>query len=119
MGLVSWLRSLTSSAARAETVYKRGVAKARSHDFQGAIDDYTEVINGEEATSELKTMSRLNRGVAYSASRQYALARDDLKSVLAGKVPPEVASAARAKIARIDKIESLEHQSPGRASSLR
>jgi hypothetical protein len=109
MGLVAWFESMLSRSARPEALYRRAVKKAKGHDLEGAIRDYTVVIEGESTSAPLKAMSLLNRAVAQAASRHFAEARKDLQSALTAKnAPPEVAAAARAKLDRIGRIEHLE-----------
>ena len=44
MNVFNWLSGNSSNLSKALSPYKRGMAKAKKHDHQGAIDDYTKTI---------------------------------------------------------------------------
>ncbi len=94
-----------SSRNKALSLYKRGMAKAKHHDRQGAIDDYSSAINLADTSPDVQAMALYNRALVLAASKDSTLATDDLKAVLAmADVPENVKSAARDKLRRLNRF---------------
>ncbi len=94
-----------SGRNKALSLYKRGMAKAKHHDRQGAIDDYSAAINLADTSPDVQAMALYNRALVHAASKDSAMATDDLKAVLAmADVPANVKSAARDKLRRLDRF---------------
>jgi len=92
------------SRKKALKIYKRGLDKAEMRDLDGAVSDYTLILDMPEAPRDVKAMARLNRALANSSSRKYALADQDLREVLsAPDAPEQVKEAARAKLTRLKR----------------
>jgi len=81
------------------------MAKAKHHDRQGAIDDYSAAINLADTSPDVQAMALYNRALVLAASKDSTLATDDLKAVLAmADVPANVKAAARDKLRRIERF---------------
>jgi len=94
-----------SGRNKALSRYKRGMAKAKHHDRQGAIDDYSAAINLADTSPDVQAMALYNRALVLAASKDSTLATDDLKAVLAmADVPANVKAAARDKLRRIERF---------------
>jgi hypothetical protein len=104
---VNLLRSLTkafSSQGKAESIYKRGMQKAKADDLAGAIADYTSVINGKDSPPDIRAMAYFNRALVYSKQEQDDIAHQDLKAVVGlAQAPPNIVAAAKEKLARWEK----------------
>ncbi len=108
MSFFASLIGRNSSRTKALSRYKRGMAKAKHHDRQGAIDDYSAAINLADTSPDVQAMALYNRALVHAASKESAKATDDLKAVLAmAEVPANVKIAAR------DKLRRLEHFTDG------
>ncbi|MDP6443775.1 MAG: hypothetical protein QGG36_30340 [Pirellulaceae bacterium] len=99
------LSSLFSSKkGKATSLYKRGLKKAKTRDLEGAVADYTAVIEMEGAPGDIKIVSQFNRGLAYSTDRRFDEARADLEAVLANPLTPaDVKDATRQKLKRMER----------------
>ena len=53
MNVFNWLTGHFSNRGKALSLYKRGMAKAKKHDHQGAIDDYTATIGMPHAPASM------------------------------------------------------------------
>jgi hypothetical protein len=80
------------------------MAKAKKHDHEGAIDDYTATIDMDGIPPDVKAMALYNRGVVHAAAGNNPKAVDDLNAVLAMAEPLErVKTAARQKLVRMER----------------
>ena len=79
----TWVKSLFSPRGKALYLYRRGMAKAKKHDYQGAIADYSNAMRDPHFPADVKAMAIYNRALAYSAIHEDAKAIDDLDAVLA------------------------------------
>ncbi len=103
MNVFNWLGGHFSNRGKALSMYRRGMARAKKHDHQGAIDDYTTTINTEDAPTDVKAMALYNRALVYVATGDDRKGVDDLDAVLAmdaGLV--NVKTMARQKLARME-----------------
>ena len=92
------------SRKKALKIYKRGLDKAEMRNLEGAVVDYTLILDMPETPRDVKAMARLNRALAHSSSRKYALADQDLREVISTHDAPEqVKDAARAKLTRLKR----------------
>jgi len=83
--------------------YRRGIEKARHHDQQGAIDDYSATIEMPDAPPDVKAMAFYNRGLA-RLSQDDPQAIDDLHHVLEiPQTPSSVRTEAKRKLLRIQR----------------
>ena len=65
-----------------------------------------------EVPRDVQAMARLNRALAHSSSRKYALADQDLREVIsAHDAPEQVKDAARAKLSRLQRRIAEANQS--------
>ena len=60
MIVIDWLTGHFSNRGKALSVYKRGMGKAKKHDHQGAIDDYTTTIGMPDTVSRLPFTGCMN-----------------------------------------------------------
>ncbi len=98
----SFFRRDTSHSAM--SLYKRGMAKAKKHDHEGAIDDYSAAIDMSDAPLDVKAMALYNRALVHAATRDNTKAVNDLKTVLAmAAIPTNVKAAADEKLKRIER----------------
>ncbi len=98
----SFFRRGTSHSAM--SIYKRGIAKAKKHDHEGAIDDYSAAIDMSDAPPDVKAMALYNRALVHAANRDNTKAVNDLKTVLAmAAIPTNVKAAADEKLKRIER----------------
>ena len=89
---------------KALKMYKRGLEKAEDRNFDGAIADYTGILDMPQAPVDVKAMARFNRALAHSSNRKFALADEDLRAVLsAHDAPEQVKEAAKAKLSRLQR----------------
>jgi hypothetical protein len=83
-------------------MFKRGVEKAENRDLQGAIADYTAVIDLKGAPPDVIAMALFNRALAYSREHNDTKATADLDRVLAMPgATRKVISAAHEKLHRM------------------
>ena len=109
MSLSTWFSGLFSQRGKANSLYQRGMKKAHAQDLEGAIADYSAVIDDKASPADLKSMSLFNRALAYSIQKKYDEANADLERVLAiPQTPPNLKDAAKQKLERIRKRTSDE-----------
>ena len=103
---MAWLDSIfrRDTSHSAMSLYKRGMAKAKKHDQDGAIDDYSAAIDMSDAPPDVKAMALYNRALVHAATRDNIKAIDDLKMLLAmAAIPTNVRAAADEKLKRIER----------------
>jgi hypothetical protein len=104
MGLLSKVFGSFSARGRATALYKRGVDKAEGRDLEGAIEDYTAVIDLKGAPPDVIAMALFNRALAYSHEHDDTKATADLDRVLAMPgATQKVISAAHEKLHRMKR----------------
>jgi len=104
MGMLSRMFGGLSSRGRATSLYKRGMQKAGDRDLEGAIQDYTAVIESKGAPPDVVAMALLNRALAYSREHDDTKAAVDLDRVLSMPgATPQVISAAHEKLHRMKR----------------
>jgi regulator of sirC expression with transglutaminase-like and TPR domain len=109
MSLIESLKSLLSGSGGPASLHKRGMAKAKRENWDGAIADYSAVIDSSKASDELKAMARFNRALAYSQQGALSAAQADLKAVLAmTDAPANIVTASREKLARWEKRRGMQ-----------
>ena len=97
----NWLTDHFSSRGKALSLYRRGMAKAKKHDHQGAIDDYTMTIDMPDTPPNVKAMVLYNRALVHVATGDFCKGADDLEAVLAmDEAPVNVKTMARQKLAK-------------------
>lgn len=85
------------------SLYRRGMAKAKSRDRQGAIDDYTATIDVPDVPTDVKAMALFNRALVYVAGGDNGKGVDDLEAVLAmDETLVNVKTMARQKLFRME-----------------
>lgn len=107
MNVFRWLTRLFSNRAKALSFYKRGMEKARSHNHQGAIGDYTATIDMPRAPANMIAMALYNRALAYAAAGDKVKATADLNTILPMLgVPAQVKAEARRRLLRTERRSS-------------
>ena len=85
------------------SLYKRGMAKAKKRDHQGALEDYTTMIGMPGVSADLMAMVLYNRALVYVATGDNQKGAADLGAVLAMKETLiNIKTLARMKLARIE-----------------
>ena len=85
------------------SLYKRGMARAKGHDRDGAIDDYTTTIDMPGTPSDVRVMALYNRALVHAAAGDSLRGVDDLGTVLAmDDAPANVKTLAKQKLARME-----------------
>ena len=103
MNVFTWLTGYFSNRGRALSLYKRGMRKARNHDHEGAINDYTTAVDMPNASLDVKTMAQFNRALVHVANKNDPKAIEDLKSILAmQETLTNVKTMARQELIRIE-----------------
>jgi len=103
MNLFHWLTGHFTNRGKALSVYKRGMVRAKKHDHQGAIDDYTTAIFIHDTPADVKAMALYNRALVYAATEEGPKATEDLKMLLAmDQARVNVKAMARQKLARME-----------------
>lgn len=104
MSLVKSLHRLFSGGGKAAAMYDQGMEKAHREDWDGAIRDYTAVIDSSKAPRDLKAMARFNRALAYAHQGNQEKAEEDLQATIAmPDAPANIRTSAKAKLARWGK----------------
>ena len=77
------------------------MAKAKRHDHEGALDDYTTAISMPDTPSDVRAMALYKRALLHVANGDFTRGVDDLDKVLAmDEAPVNVKRRARQKLAR-------------------
>jgi dihydroxyacid dehydratase/phosphogluconate dehydratase len=83
------------------------MAKAKRHDHQGAIGDYTTTLGIPGTPADLLAMVLYNRALVYVAAGEAQKGTDDLDAVLAmDEEVVNVKTMARRKLARMESRAS-------------
>jgi hypothetical protein len=109
MSFLDSLKGLFSGGGGPASLHKRGMAKAKKENWDGAIADYTAVVDSGGASDELKAMAYFNRALAHSKQGNNDAAEADLRAVLAMTgAPASIAHAAKEKLARWEKRRGMQ-----------
>ena len=107
MNIFHWFTRYFSSHGKAMSLYKRGMAKAKKHDHEGAIEDYTTMIGMAGTPADLLAMVLYNRALVYVAAGDDQKGAADLDAVLAmDESLANVKTMARQKLARMESRAS-------------
>lgn len=110
MKTFKWLKSRFSSRGMALTHCRRGMARAKKHDHQGAIDDYTETIERPDTPADVKAMARYNRELVHVATGEFTKGAADLNAVLAAdEAPWNFKKMAKRKLAKRESRSRKAH----------
>ena len=105
MNIIGWLKSGFSVRQKALRIYRRGMARAKKHDYEAAIADYTAAIEMTDVPVDVKAMVLYNRALVYVAAGDDSKGVDDLDAVLAmdrAVVMVNVKAMARQKLAKME-----------------
>ena len=107
MNIFQWFTRYFSSHGKAMSLYKRGMAKAKKHDHEGALEDYTTMIGMPDTPADLLAMVLYNRALVYVAAGDDQKGAADLDAVLAmNESLVNVKTMARQKLARMQSRAS-------------
>jgi hypothetical protein len=81
--ILDWLAGHFSTRRRALSLYRRGRARARKHDRQGAINDYTTTIAMRGTPDEVKALALFYRALVHVAAGDEPKGVADFKRILA------------------------------------
>ncbi len=115
MTFLDSLKGYFSQRKRAMTIYKRGLARANEHDIQGALADYSAVIDMDAAPADIRAMALYNRSVVHGANHDDPQAVRDLEMLL--EMPAASATVkteARRKLLRMQRTSERTDQPPSR-----
>ncbi|OHB66284.1 MAG: hypothetical protein A2V70_12410 [Planctomycetes bacterium RBG_13_63_9] len=82
MSFITWVKSRFSHRGKALSLYRSGMAKANTHDYDAAIADYSAAIRAPNIPTDVKAMALYNRALAYSAIHEDEKSAEDLTAVL-------------------------------------
>ena len=104
MSLISKLFGGFSTRGKAMTMYKRGMQRAGDRNLDGAISDYSEVVDMKGAPEDVVAMALLNRALAYSRAHDDDKAAEDLDRVIAMPgATKQILDAAHEKLHRMKR----------------
>ena len=107
MNIFHWLTRCFSVRGKAVSLYKRGMAKAKRNDHQGALEHYTTAIGMPGTPADLLAMVLYNRALVYVAAGDEPKGAADLDAVLAmDESLVNVKTMARQKLARMESRAS-------------
>ncbi len=114
MNLYHWVVGRFSTRKMPLAVYKRGVAKAKRHQHQAAIVDYTSAIGMSQVPADVKAMALYNRTLAYVSIEEFSKGAKDLKEVLAmPNAPTSIKTEATRKLVRMQqRVDRNEPKAP-------
>jgi hypothetical protein len=107
MSLLSKVLGSFSTRGKATALYKRGMQKGGNRDLEGAIEDYTAVVNMKGAPADVIAMTLLNRALAFSRLHDDRKATEDLERVMSMPgATQQVIDAAHEKMHRMKRRTS-------------
>ena len=107
MNIFHWFTKYFSRHSKAMSLYRRGMAKAKKHDHEGALEDYTTMIGMPDTPADLLAMVLYNRALVYVAAGDDQKGAADLDAVLAmNEALVNVKTMARQKLARMESRAS-------------
>ncbi len=83
MKYFNWLTRFFTNRGKALTLYRRGMARVKRHDHDGAIGDYTTMIGMLDTPADIRAMALYNRALVYAATGEEPKAVTDLNVILA------------------------------------
>ena len=108
MSFITWIKSCFSHRGKALSLYRRGMAKAKKRDYNGAITDYSAAIREPHFPADVKAMAIYNRALAYSAIHEDARAVEDREAVL--EMPGSPVSIGNYAQERWDRIRQRDEK---------
>jgi hypothetical protein len=109
MNVLNWLTGHFSNRGKALSLYRRGMARAKRRDHQGAIADYTATLEMPDTPADVKAMVLYNRALVHVATGDDREGVDDLDAIVAmDEAPGHVKIRAKQKLA---KLESRSRES--------
>lgn len=110
MNLLSWLQSSFSVRHKALWNYKRGMARAKRRDHEGALANYTAAIDSTDVPDGVKAMALYNRALVYVAAGDVSKSVDDLDSVLEMEGEMVIVNVKTMALQLLDKMKSRNSQ---------
>jgi hypothetical protein len=110
MNIFNWIVCQCTNKGKAWSHYRRGIMRAKAHDHQGAIDDYTVAITNRGAPWDVRAMARYNRALVHAVIGDMQHCHADLNAVLAMvEAPTSVKLMTRQKLARLESRALRSH----------
>jgi hypothetical protein len=107
MNLFNWIHNRMPSRYRAKWLYRRGMVRAKLHDHQAALADYTAVIDMAGVPTDIRAMAIFNRALVFHATGSDSDAIDDLNRVLEmGDAVGRVKTEARRTLIRMEWVSN-------------
>lgn len=104
MNFFRWLIGSFTVRGKAMARCRRGMARAKKRDRQGAIEDYTSTLGMTGIPADVKAVALYNRALAHVAAGDDQKGVDDLDALLAMKeVLVNVKTMAREKLMRMER----------------
>ncbi len=104
MNVVGWLKNAFSARRKAMWNYRRGMARAKRRDHEGALDAYSAAIELSDVPADVIAMALYNRALVNVAAGDDAKGVDDLDAILAmdgAMVIANIRTMARQKLAKM------------------
>jgi hypothetical protein len=105
MNIFKWMVGRSSARGAAMSHYKRGLARVRKRDPQGAMDAFTLAIELADAPEDVKAMALYNRALLFAGLGDTAQALADLNAVITMPAP-----LRSIKLATRRRLERIQHQ---------
>jgi hypothetical protein len=103
MNFLGWIAGCFSDREKALSLYRRGMAKAKRRNHQGALCDYTSTLGIPGLPTDVKAMVLFNRALVFVASGERQKGIGDLDSVLAmDDLLPDVRTMAKIKLEKLN-----------------
>jgi len=120
MNFFKWLSLDFAHRRAALSLYKRGLARAKQHDRQGAMDNFNAAIDMADAPADVRAMALYNRALLFAAVNDIPKAVHDLHAVLTMEEPlHDIKQAARRRLDHMQHRTSPAtdlHRSPQKSS---
>ena len=103
MRYFKWLIPWFPNGQTATSLYRRGMHKAKNHDRDGALEDYTTALGIHGTPAGLIAMVLFNRALVYVAAGEHRKGIADLDAVLSmSGARADVKTMARQKLLRME-----------------
>lgn len=119
MKFFQWLRGRQTVRGALLSRCRRGLARGEKHDRQGAMEDYTSVIDTSDAPADVRAVALYNRALLHVSRKDLQRAADDLRAVLAIETRRhDIKPAATRSLARILRRQGMHDTSASAADHL-
>jgi tetratricopeptide (TPR) repeat protein len=102
MNPFSWLSNQFSRRRKAVSLLQRAMKRARAGNQEGAIADYSQLVDDDTTPADVRAMALYNRALVLAAGAETSKAITDLNRLLAmPEAKDEVKTEARRKLERM------------------